>query len=375
MNSPENKIQFVLAESVTENQKIAFIHILRGLAIVMVLAAHIPGLWLLNRNQVWSVFQFYKIDILAPLQISDGGGHLGVIVFFLISGYIISTVAQKETRIEFLIKRFFRLFPTLFVCCAIAYVLVTISNVFAIGPIYSTDAVNVIDFIKSAFMLSWFDQTPRALSVAWSLMPELIFYSWVFFLINYMRNSPMKSTFLMLMAYMLMTFPMSQVPYLSYFGYFTVYMPVFFIGRILYLDQQKKITTQQTLALLVFCSAIFITIYNGRFPGELFRADSGRIWNYVFGIAIFYGLMHSNIKSCPRIISFFADISYSLYLVHLPVGMFILNLMDPLHIPFAIKCVVAISTTIASAVIIHFVIEKPAQRMARRVLSKVELIN
>lgn len=353
---------------ITPNEKIVFIHILRGLAPILVLWAHLPGLWLLEKNEVWGFYQHYKLSILAPLKISDGGGLLGVVIFFLISGYIISAVAQKETRLEFLVKRIFRLFPALLICTAVSYILVRISIAYSLGPIYSTDAVDMADFIKSAFMLSWFTQSPRALSVAWSLMPEMIFYVIVFLLLNSMRKSPVSSTLLMLGAYAILTFPMLEVPYLAYFGYFTVYMPIFYIGRILYLEQQEIISVQQAIALLLLCITIFLSVYSTRFPDQLFRTDSGKIWNFVFGIAIFYGMMISGIKSCPRPISFLADISYPLYLVHLPCGIFVLNAMASLSLPFSIKCLTAIAAPIFLAVIIHHFVEKPAQRFARYLL-------
>lgn len=38
------------------------------------------------------------------------GGAVGVVVFFLSSGYIITHVLQVESSTEFLIKRFFRIY-------------------------------------------------------------------------------------------------------------------------------------------------------------------------------------------------------------------------------------------------------------------------
>jgi len=40
-----------------------------------------------------------------------------------------------------------------------------------------------------------------------------------------------------------------------------------------------------------------------------------------------------------------------------------------------IKCTAAISTAIGAAVIIHQVVEKPAQRVARRALGKTEQLS
>ena len=358
--------------NIMRNEKIAFIHILRGLAPILVLFAHIPGLWLLERGEVWDVFQLYKLTILAPMQISDGGGHLGVVIFFLISGYIISAVAEKETGLEFIVKRVLRIMPTLFVCTAISYFIITLSNHYSLGPIYGTNADKFSDFIKSALMLSWIIESPRAISVAWSLMPEIIFYFIVFMMMKTMRESPVRSLIYMLSIYALLTFPMKIVPYLNYLGHFTVYLPIFFIGRLLYIKEHNKLSDQKVLVLLLACSAIFVAVYNFRFPDELFRKDSGRIWNYIFGIIVFYGMMISNIKKCPRSISFLADISYALYLVHLPVGIFILNLTLLMPVPFFIKCLMAIGASVTIAFIIHIWVEKPAQKSARYLLKKLK---
>jgi exopolysaccharide production protein ExoZ len=347
------------------NKKIIFIHILRGFAPILVLFAHVPGLWLLERNQTWDFYTIYQTTILAPLRASDGGGQLGVILFFLISGYIISHMAAKESRLEFLIKRVFRIFPPLVVCTAIAFVLVRISSHFRLAEIYSTTAYDVTDFVKSAIMLSWIIPSPHALSVAWSLMPELIFYAFVLILIPIIRSSPAKSTCLMLVAYAFLTFPASQNNFLSYFGYFTVYIPIFIVGRVLYLERSRQITARQCIAFLLISAALFVSVYQNRFPDELFKPNNARIWNYPVAIAIFYGLMVSEIRWCPRTISFLADISYSLYLVHLPVGIFILNALADFTIPFAMKCCVAIGVSVVTAATINRTIERPAQQIAR----------
>lgn len=349
---------------------IVFIHFLRGLAPLLVLFAHVPGLWLLERKETWSVFQFYKIAILGPLQISDGGGHFGVVIFFLISGYIISAVAVRETRTEFLVKRVLRIFPTLFAATALAFIIVKVSEVFALGPIYSTDATRPVDFLKSAVMLSWIIPSPRALSVAWSLMPELIFYLIVFILLGLMKKAPVKATLVMILIYSALTFPMAYSPYLSYLGYFTIYLPVLIIGRIFFLEQEKQIDTRAAMALIILCAAMFVSVYDVRFPGELFNAGNGRIWNYVYALGLFYGLMVADMKSVPRPIAYCADISYALYLVHLPVGIFVLNLLDGSAIPFALRSLLAIAAGFAVAHAVHILVERPAQQWARRILRR-----
>ncbi|HWJ72128.1 MAG TPA: acyltransferase [Kaistia sp.] len=356
-----------------QKRDIVFIHLLRGIAPLLVVFAHVPGLWLLERKTNWSVFQLYKLVILAPMQISDGGGHLGVVIFFLISGYIISAVAVRETRMEFLVKRVLRIFPPLFAATAVTYIIVKISEFTNIGPIYSTDASRLVDFVKSALLISWIVPSPRAISVVWSLIPELIFYAIVFILLGSMKKTPVKATLWMMLLYCVVVFPMRISPQMAYFGYFTVYLPIFFIGRIFYLEQQRQISIRAAMALIFVCAGMFISVYNGRFPDELFRSDSGRIWNYVFAIGLFYGLMVSGLRHCPRPIAFCADISYALYLIHLPVGIFVLNALDPSPLPFVIRTILAIAAAFGAAYLMHLVVEQPAQRWARRLIKTMKL--
>jgi peptidoglycan/LPS O-acetylase OafA/YrhL len=345
--------------------KIVFIHILRSIAPLFVLLAHVPGLWLLERHETWRWYSLYQATILAPLRLSDGGGQFGVILFFLISGYIMSHTALKETRAEFLVKRVFRIFPALMLCTLIAFALVKLSAHYNTGPIYSTDAETPLDFLKSSLMLSWIVPSPRAISVAWSLMPELIFYSMVLLLLPGIRGAPVKSTIWMILLYAALTFPMAAFGYLSYLGFFTVYLPVFFVGRILYLQHYGYVSSKQSIALLAVTTALFLSVYTNRFPDELFRVNGARIWNYPIAIAIFYGLMISDIRWCPKVISFFGDISYSLYLVHLPVGIFILNVTASWNVPFALKVSLAIAAPVVASAMIYRFLERPAQAYAR----------
>lgn len=49
--------------------------------------------------------------ISTPLGIIQDFGWLGVAIFFLVSGFIISHVAMRENRVEFIVKRVFRIYP------------------------------------------------------------------------------------------------------------------------------------------------------------------------------------------------------------------------------------------------------------------------
>ncbi len=295
----------------------------------------------------------------------------GVILFFLISGFIISLVAENETRREFLIKRIFRIFPALIAATMVAFATVKLSIAYDWGPIYSNDAVTNGDFIKSAFMVSWLSQSPRAISVAWSLMPELIFYCFVFLIIRLMRVSPVKATLVLMGFCCVLTFPMAAFPYFFYLGYFTVFLPLFVIGRIFYLLFAKKIKQSQALVLFVLNLLLFLSIYNSRFPGVLFTIEYAGIFNVAFSVVLFYGLMTLSPSRCPPVIAFLSKISYSFYLMHLSVGICVLNAFASTQIPFGFKFFMAICLSILFALMGFYLIEVPAQKAARWLIRRL----
>lgn len=95
------------------------------------------------------------------------GGGVGVLVFFLVSGYVITQVLQREGTLEFLIKRVFRIYPLY-----IAAVLVEAGGLWLLGrpPAWQVLVPQLL------LIGDWFG-TPYALAnVEWTLRLEVTFY-------------------------------------------------------------------------------------------------------------------------------------------------------------------------------------------------------
>lgn len=109
-------------------------------------------------------------------------GGFGVSIFFFLSGYLITTLLEKEFAKassinikHFFIRRFFRLFPVLFVALMIGYLLAYFKLV--------TGGVSVSGFLYQLFYLAnynkifqWASETPEGLGILWSLAVEEHFY-------------------------------------------------------------------------------------------------------------------------------------------------------------------------------------------------------
>jgi len=81
------------------------VHVARAVAVLLVLAAHTVGLWTKQENFVYAPWQACLGLVIEPLRIDhQAGGHMGPLVFFLVSGYIVSQAAEGDSRSGFALK-------------------------------------------------------------------------------------------------------------------------------------------------------------------------------------------------------------------------------------------------------------------------------
>lgn len=95
------------------------------------------------------------------------------------------------------------------------------------------------------------------------------------------------------------------------------------------------------------------------------------IASYVIAILIFILAMRfikDNHTNGPT--KYLGNISYSLYLLHLPIGMTVLNLLGLLHVIPSLATLIAIAVSLAVSWVSYKRIELPAQALARELTKK-----
>lgn len=131
---------------------------LRAVAIMMVIAQHLSsGHTIAMLDYLWR-FQF---------------GDLGVRIFFVISGFLITSLLRKEFRINgridlarFYLRRALRIFPAYYAFLAIL----------ALSALAGLQKLAAHDFLPSVVYLANYLPTPRVLAHTWSLAVEEQFY-------------------------------------------------------------------------------------------------------------------------------------------------------------------------------------------------------
>ncbi|HEY3389169.1 MAG TPA: acyltransferase [Prolixibacteraceae bacterium] len=346
----------------------AFIHLLRGMAALLVLWAHL-GCWYVGTNHIATpLFSGWFEFVVKPFHLYQEGGHLGVLIFLLISGFVITHVSMNESVKEFVLKRLFRIVPTLAVAFVVMRIAVYLSLFFNLAlPLGNEGANKVVDYVYNFFLLNWLFQKPVILSVTWTLFIEVVFYIITAIFISSTKKTPLRTTwhFLCLLSVVVMIAPVS--PILKNIADFAVFVIYILIGRIIYLKESDRIGQFDAIILGIACFTTFILLYDYLYPSKLLYYPYSPLVSDILAIVIF-GLAMSLCNGLTKIVAFFAEISYALYLLHLPVGCLVMNFLMNRGYKFEGALIVAIMSTILLSFVINRIVEIPAQRFVRKLI-------
>jgi peptidoglycan/LPS O-acetylase OafA/YrhL len=118
------------------------------------------------------LFHFITIDLAPHVHSVTQVGFLGVELFFMISGFVILSVAKK-TGYEFIASRISRLFPAFLCCLPLAFI-----GLWAAGK-----PMSVPMFLANMTMMPGMLHQPNADVVYWTLQLEIKFYALIFLLL------------------------------------------------------------------------------------------------------------------------------------------------------------------------------------------------
>jgi peptidoglycan/LPS O-acetylase OafA/YrhL len=96
-------------------------------------------------------------------------GWVGVEIFFVISGYVISYSAENASAVSFLVRRVLRLYPAAWICAT-----ATLVAVIALGRADAGTAMEYLRTMGLSIMGPWID------GVYWTLGIEICFYALIF---------------------------------------------------------------------------------------------------------------------------------------------------------------------------------------------------
>ena len=278
-------------------------------------------------------------------------GWLGVDVFFVISGFVVPlSLFGKDYRVSgfwrFLARRLVRLEPPYIVSIAIVLVLAWASALapgFRGQPIdYTpTQVASHLLYLAPLFDQSWIQP------VYWSLAYELVFYICVGLLFPLLIHRPIFWVAPVALLGLLPHFLLTQA--------FTPLVLEFTIG----FAAMRYFVRRDSLAIFLVTLIILAAII----------AASGAPWRAVASTAAALAIAFLKTPRW-RPAAFFGALSYSLYLVHVPIGGRVVNLglrfveapMEKLALS-----VLAMAVSIVTAYAFYRLIEQPALRWSKKI--------
>jgi peptidoglycan/LPS O-acetylase OafA/YrhL len=364
-----------IPESVTSRPKenLAFIELLRGVAALLVVWDHMIGAYTTSHNIDFAPVNVVRDYITKPLAIIQDFGFLAVVLFFIISGFIISHIAQRESHLEFAIKRLFRIYPP-FIISIIITIMANFGYRYLTGIKPAITGFSTFDYIKAMTLVNWVLTPQNPVSgVAWTLVIEVLFYIMSLAFLRLIQKHPViASGGMAAICLVIILVSRNFGPNFFLFAVSVSYIPFLLSGQALYFLWAKKINFK--VYLLLFIIDYIIIIQGIRNINKQFYPE-----NNSYGVSFIYVYLLFIICIClerylkiPAFLRFYSKISYSIYLYHGAIGLIILDLLYK-RIGFVPALIIACAiVTIVSYLSWRFT-ERPSQKLARNLVKRFKL--
>ncbi|KQT15519.1 hypothetical protein ASG31_14765 [Chryseobacterium sp. Leaf404] len=321
--------------------KLNNLQILRGISALLVCCFHFRA----DIN-----FQNLKIG-----EILFGNGSIGVPIFFVISGFImaytnkINGVENKEILSDILLfykRRVIRIIP-LYYILTFAWIVLGASLL-----LYFTDASLRSRLFHSLLFLPH-QNHPPVLYLGWSLNYEMFFYAVFGLSLFFKKKKYIFITLFFLTSYSVGKLLISDNPF---FKMLTSNLNLYFVMGIFLAIIFRKITIARDVAVSV--SVIGILLFSALFFNFIIIKQELLILLVVTAFVLSFLLFDFALKiKASKILVFFGDISYSLYLSH-PFTDIVLrrfSIAESYRIPFFIFKIIL---SVALAALLYHFIEK-----------------
>ncbi|WP_131782836.1 acyltransferase family protein [Legionella gresilensis] len=286
-------------------KRMIFLDYLRIFAFISVLIGHKFFPFLFHLTNCHKVHDSLKFLVNLVLPFCFGGGA-GVVVFFLVSGYVITYVLKTELPFEFLVKRIFRIYP-LFITAVLLEVFLNL--------LINHNSPNYRILIPQLLLIGDLYHAPNVLGgVEWTLRVEIIFYFCMCLMrsLNIINNKNIALPVILVFLTLLLNF-IPPIPGEGTWNmaYLNMYGPFLFLGVFIYLYENQCINLS---ALGAFVCLVFMQYW---YLTRVYQPN----WLHTHFALLAFLLFVITWKFRERlttnaIILFTSELTYSVYLFH-----------------------------------------------------------
>lgn len=378
------------------NNRIDSLDSLRGIAAMVVVIFHclLSFVVLYEANYNRFANDMIKYFTITPLH-TIWAGREAVLLFFVLSGFVLSIPFYKGkvgSYGSYIIRRFFRIYmPYIIIMMAsvlLVFLFATYKDIQGLSLVYANrwaHSVSLDDIISYILMINY--DTANVNGVVWTLFHEMrISLLFPLFLLIIMKFNLIKALLLSLglngifyLALGLLSASLNDdifSPIIQSFQWSIYYCTFFIFGAILskYRSQLFEFKASHTFTKMMLLAASLVLI-NSRWIVIEYQVKDERIADFisVLGILLLFVVVLTSNKVeqllTKRPLLWLGKISFSLYLVHIPVMMMVTIFLGNI-IPIALAFTLV---PLLSVVVAHFTykyIEVPANNLGK-IVAKV----
>lgn len=339
-----------------DNQRIVFLDWLRVFAFSSVLVWHFFYLDLqyqLTNPELNGLIRG-SLELLLPFM----RGSVGVTVFFLVSGYIITHILHEQNPLEFFIKRVFRIYPLYIVTVLITYLI-------------AWEKPNFSVLIPQLLLIGDAFHTPYALNgIEWTLRVEMMFYGIMLMLklMGFFDAQKQALPWVFVIAAVVANY---FSPFPSWIDItkanYSIAFQFLFLGCVIYLYDIKKVNWM----FLIFFIAI--AFYNAYRLINLYHVDfkNDTYPILAFGVFLLVWLSRERLKINP-IVVFLSNLTFAVYVVHTTV-LGVLEILDSNYLHIHSKVLfdtILMIVLVVVCYLLHRWVEKPFNKIGQTLANK-----
>lgn len=357
------------------SQRLRALDGLRGVAILLVMGFH----------YFYHLESFYYKSTLYPYGETFSSvlifkyGYMGVELFFIISGFVIAmTLESSRSVIDFVIRRFARIWPALIISAILTFFLLNWSDApFALHRRqFWPNFLPSLTLTPPSLWSGWFPKVDYVTGVYWSLVVEIRFYMiavilfWLFSREKLARNLVIFT----LVVYIARALLRRAMP--GYNGVYDAlfipdYLPWFAAGAVFYELYKERLAKGAALIMLAMMYALIARVSTN-------YAMIGRDPVFASAAALFFLTLFWFLATKPTSMRIFeirplvwiGECSYSIYLYHYAVGMILISQVSKtIGLIPQVLLVAAISLLVlAVGRVSYAVVENPSRRWLTKLL-------
>lgn len=348
------------------NKKIEWLNDLRGIAVLSVLISHLFIMFICGNETVSTITHTinYSTNVSLPkFLLLFPFGPFGVTLFFLLSGYVIAVSLKHKNIFQFFSGRFFRIYPLYWISFSLCIAMIYINSKFyntQFGISLHETVIHYIVGIRDLY------SSPQIDYIIWTLEIEVKFY--LFMSLFYTLIKKQRNISLIVIAtssIFLTNFSVSKanIALPTDLSMQFAYINLMLIGTYCYLYHDLSISKLFISIVALFSAFTYMFFKNLWFLSMPINVYFG----YLIGLILFLSFNFIRPKR-NKILSWFADISYPLYLFHPILGYSIeYYLYAYLKINIFISISIAIALVISLAYIVHALVELPLMRFSKKI--------